>query len=214
MSPCQGEGSGSDSRLPLTKMSENEKDNNAIEYKPVIVDDFVGEYKTLKKSLGLTNPVISYPACGTDISLSKVFPDSSTYCIDIDKKSIDSIKNAGLGVNNHFVNQSAYDYEIPEPVDLVVLRNPSTDKGDVVGLTRGLKKGGYVVESHWGSTYGSQQLLSDPHFKLIGVLTPGKDMDKFTLDIDTNGSISEKLAGDTDIISKFAGRGYLFQKIS
>lgn len=195
-------------------MQKDQEGKSPMEVRPVTSDESVGEYKALKDSLKLIRPVISYPACGTDISLSKVFPDSETYYIDTDEAAINALEKAGLNSNNHFINQSAYDYQATEPFDLVALRNASTDKHDVVGLTKGLRKGGYAVESHWGSTGGALQLLSDPNFKLIGVLMPDHNTDKFTLQRDDDGALSRNLANDTDIISKLAGRGYVFQKIN
>lgn len=176
---------------------------------------FIGEYHTLKESLGLVKPVISYPACGGDISLSFVFPDSETYYIDTNEQEIQRVRNACLPEETtHLITQSAFEYTIPQPVDLVVLRNASTDKHDTVGLTKGLREGGYVVESHWGSLGGAQELLQNPNFSLVGVMeaVDGTD-DKFVLDRDTN-KIAQQLREDTDIVSNYAGKGYVFQKVT
>ncbi len=178
-------------------------------------NDFIKEYEALRVALGLTTPIISYPACGDDISLSRVFPQSDTYYIDPDIAALEAIKAAGLQEETtHLVAQSAYNYKSPQPVDLVVLRNASTDNDDTVGLTRGLKKGGYVIESHWGSTVRSRDLLADPNFALVGRFALDKDMEgKVVLNTNTN-EIAKKLAEDTGVISQYAGRGYVFQKKS
>jgi hypothetical protein len=181
--------------------------------RPKVVDKFVGEYEALKKSLNLKDPIISYPACGSDTSLSEAFPTSRTCYIDNEEKVIAALKAAGLGPNNHFIHGSAYDYEIPEPFDLVVLRSPTTDTGDVPGLTRGLKKGGYVIESNWGSTEQARQLLSDPQFKLVGEIGYKEDKSEFVLEKDNDGDMSKKLANDKGIFSKLHDKSFVFQKI-
>lgn len=175
---------------------------------------YIREYKALKESLGLESPVISYPACGSDISLSQVFDTSETYYIDTDGEEIEAIRAAGLPSDlNHLIVASAYEYTPPKPIDLVVLRNPSTDSHDIVGLTRGLRTGGYVIESHWGSTYGARELLGDPGFALTGAFKKNEDNGE-DVTFETNTvEITKKLNEDTEFISKYAGVGYVFQKV-
>lgn len=191
----------------LPPLAEVKQENVGI-YEP-----FVKEYEVLKAKLNLKDPVISYPACGYDISLSAVFPKSHTYYVDVYQEAVEALKRADLPEETtHIIAQSAYDYEPPEPIDFVVLRNSTTDKYDTVGLVKGLKKGGYVIESHWGSSIGSRDLLADPNFDLVGrFIADKKDKSRTILDTNVN-KIAQKLANDTDIISKQAGSGYVFRK--
>jgi len=172
---------------------------------------FVREYRLLKQIFNLKHPTILYPACGFDISLSEVFPDSHTYYVDTDPNAIAALRRAGLPENTtHIILQSAYDFKPPMPIDLVVLRNPTTDKYDIVGLVRGLKAGGYVVESHWGCSGGSRDLLKNLNFNLIGHFIHDK---KLGTAFYTNAErISRILSRDKGVISKHAGSGYVFQK--
>ncbi|MBI4974028.1 hypothetical protein HZC27_05460 [Candidatus Roizmanbacteria bacterium] len=184
------------------------------ENKTVTVPLFIREYRALQEVLRLKNPVISYPACGTDISLAKVFPESETYYIDTDANCIELLRQAHLPAKSYLIRQSAYEYAPPDPVDLVVLRAASTDAADVVGLVRGLKQGGYVIESHWGSSSGARKLLADPQFKLIGRMEYDDIKDTCVFDTQNVAAITQQLIGDTDVISKYAGKGYVFQKIT
>lgn len=193
-------------------VSKNTSPN--VERKIITSPLFVKEYRALQEALHLINPVISYPACGTDISLAEVFPDSETYYIDTDARSMEVLRQAQLPTHTHLILQSAYEYVPQVPVDLVVLRAATTDEHNVVGLVRGLKKGGYVIESHWGSSSGARELLADPQFKLIGAMVHDDSKESCVFDTQNVAVITEQLAGDTDVVSKCAGKGYVFQKIT
>ena len=185
-----------------------------IERKAVTIPLHVQEYRALQEAFHLNNPVISYPACGTDISLVEVFPESETYYIDTDGSSIEILQQAHLPAQSHLVHQSAYEYMPPLPVDLVVLRAATTDTHDVAGLVRGLKKDGFVIESHWGSSSGARQLLADPQFKLIGAMEHDDTEQTCVFNTQNVSAITEQLMHDTGIVSKCTGKGYVFQKIT
>lgn len=184
-----------------------------IERKTVTVPLFVQEYRALQEAFHLNNPVISYPACGTDISLAEVFSQSETYYIDTDEANIEILQQAHLPAQSHLIHQSAYEYIPSLPVDLVVLRAATTDTHDVAGLVRGLKKDGLVIESHWGSTGGARQLLADPRFKLVGAMEHDNTEQTCVFNTQNVSAIAEQLRYDTDAVSKCAGKGYVFQKI-
>lgn len=184
------------------------------ERKFFVVEKYIEQYKAIKTYLQLDNPVISYPACGEDTSLVEVFPDSTTYYIDINLDSIKALKRANLPKSSHLIHGSAFGYQYPEPLDLIVLRNAFVNSNSPVALTYPLKEGGYVMVSHWGSSSNSKEFAKDPNFELIGFMQQGEDLTSvFFLDRKNPDEIKKSILEDNDI-THYPNRAYVFQKNS
>ena len=84
---------------------------------PRIDERFVGEYQALNDALHLGKPVIAYPACGEDISLSKVFPDSETYYIDTNEESIKYARQMFERIQNNIYYTPQVTFDVVDVTD-------------------------------------------------------------------------------------------------
>ena len=189
-------------------------------------ESFIKEYQVIQSYFDLQDPVIFYPACGSDPSLSYVFPNCSTYYVDTDAKVLNALKNnAVLPEKSHLIRGSVFDEFLDVKFDLVVLRNASVERvgvgftnqlqAEVIDFTNQLQVGGLVIDFHWGTIGDSLDLLASPNFELLGVVV--NDGENYSFKPEKDGEIAKQMQeAETDPESshRLANKPYIFRKIA
>lgn len=179
------------------------------------------ELKAVRKTLHLRQPLkIFYPACGTDISVSRAFSRSHIYYLDTNHVTCEALKNAKLPRRKTTITEGSV-LEVanrPSDVDLVILRNAGIDGGGnsdetLESLVSPLKKGGYVIAHAWGTSSTASELLARDDMQLTGYLLQKGDKQVLVQDKDTLSKVTNNLNAQKDSLTgAYPGRTFVFQK--
>lgn len=121
----------------------------------------VASYQTFQRELNPQTNLVYYPASGADISASKGFPNSRVIYVDIEPKTVAALKKAGYEA----YEQSALEYRPENPVDILILQNPSIPP-DVP--SQYVAEGGYVLCNDYHAT--ATDLRGNQDFELVGII--------------------------------------------
>lgn len=187
------------------------------------VPEFVDEYTFLRKNIQeLQRPIrISNPACGYDISLSKVFTDSEIYYLDPNPDVIAGLqeakKHGKLHAGAHIMPYSGLAFN-PIAVDMVVLRNVSTNpavrqKEDSAKLLKTLRPDGLVVVSDTSGLIGARYLSQMSDMELCGRFV--HEDHRVRVDESDLSNLKAQIAHTSDSDhGGLSGATFLFRKIS
>lgn len=103
--------------------------------------------------------VIYYPACATDSSVSKAFPQSRVIYVDIDKDAVAALQKAGFEA----YNVSALTFKPDAPADVLLLLNPSIRAEKPLETVQD----GYVLCNDYHGTATEVKAHSD--YELVGI---------------------------------------------
>jgi hypothetical protein len=81
--------------------------------------DLVAKYSLFRENLKPKADVVYHPCGANDVSPSVAFPDSRVVYVDIDKKSVEALKEGGFEA--HTVSALEFD---PGKVDILIMLNP------------------------------------------------------------------------------------------
>lgn len=126
-----------------------------------ISGELVQQLNVFKESLHPKADLIYYPCCGTDASLTKVFPGSRIVFVDMDHDTVETLKKAGLEV----YEESAAEFKLDMASDIVCIQNPQIPADQLV---KNLKQKGYVVCNNYHGT--ATELRQQSSYKLLGVV--------------------------------------------
>ncbi len=152
-------------------------------------EDLVTTYKVFQDTLHPKTDLVYYPACNVDISPSKGFPNSRVIYVDINNEAVAALKKAGLEA----YNQSALEYKPDNPVDVLILQNPSISH-DVP--SQHVAQGGYVLCNDYHRT--ATDLRGDKDFELVGIIKKQGDRD-YILDQDNPDDYWKQVDSDEEL---------------
>lgn len=130
----------------------------------------VEAFAEFQKAIGADIKVVYYPACATDITPALALPDSRVIFVDIDDKALAAVAKAGY--ETHTI--SAFEYIPDQPVDALILRNPSLSPDWFIQY---VKSGGYIVCNDWHET--ATQLRTNPEVEFIGQMNEDENKHMF-----------------------------------
>lgn len=134
--------------------NETTEDRKLVESYDVFQREFPGNYET-----------VYYPCCARDISPSKSFSNSKVLYVDLDQKSIESLKKEDFEAYCDDAVEYSNNEKNKESADIVIIMNPRVSGLDLIN---NLKKDGYVLCNDYHHTATEFSESSD--FELLGII--------------------------------------------
>lgn len=129
--------------------------------------DLVGKYTLFRETVHPKANIVYYPSPAKDSSPSFAFPDSRVVYVDIDKRAVAALQEAGLEAHC----ESALEFD-PGTVDILIMLNPAISP---TVPSSHVSPGGYVLCNNYHGTASS--LRESGPFEFRAIIRPSQDQE-------------------------------------